>query len=199
MVRISVSLVPPTPNTHDGNVYARARRHRSGTWDLVIEDDEVVYQRMSGDDLPPEVFVPKYFRFHAESKIEIERFKKGWRVRFLNCGSITKAAIKGNLPGDPKREFIKDTSYYALYPPSADFEHEEYDAGSEDEDEDEDGDDDGEVNVARRSRREKHRDRKTYPTWRPEVAKHNKDDWEEFVEGLKRIVEEAGGVFSMLG
>lgn len=55
------------------------------------------------------------------------------------------------------------------------------------------------MNVARRSRREKHRDRKTYPTWRPEVAKHNKDDWEEFVEGLKRIVEEAGGVFSMLG
>jgi len=35
---------------------------------LVIEDDEVVYQRMSGDDLPPEVFVPKYFRFHAECK-----------------------------------------------------------------------------------------------------------------------------------
>ncbi|KAI4606932.1 hypothetical protein J4E83_009843 [Alternaria metachromatica] len=193
---ISVSLIPPTPNTHDGHVYARARRHRSGTWDLVIEDNEVVYQRMSGDDLPREVFVPKYFRFHAQSKIEIERFKKGWQVRFLSCGSITRAAIKGNLPGDPKRGSIKNTSYYALYPPSADFEHEEYDADSEDEDED--GDEDGEVNVATRGRREKHRDRKTYPTWSPEVAKHNKDDWEEFLEGLKRIVEEGGGVFSML-
>jgi len=116
------------------------------------------------------------------------RFKKGWTIRFIKCGSTSKKAIPGHPPGDPAREFHLDTSYYALFPESDRFKHEDYinDGSAEDTT--------GET-AGRGS--EKFMESKMYPKWSAEVASHNERVWDEFVRRLRTVVESGRGRFEM--
>ncbi|RYN70866.1 hypothetical protein AA0117_g10135 [Alternaria alternata] len=114
-------------------IHVTARRTYSVPWDLTIDGDYIVLQRLSSVDMAPEGSIRRPLRLTENSTIEVKRYETGMHVSFLQRVSIPRKALDYHLPGSPTREYIDDVTYYIVQPPRVEREHD--DDGTEGENE----------------------------------------------------------------
>ncbi|CAN9305917.1 unnamed protein product [Alternaria alternata] len=172
-------------------IHVTARQTYSVPWDLTIDGDNIVFQRLSSVDMAPEVSTQRSLRLTADSSIQVKRYETGMHVSFLQRVSIPRNFPDYHLPGDPTREYIDDVTYYIVQPPRVEREHD--DDGTEGENETRE-----DADVQEQSRQDVYYDAKSHLSDLSGESKVSEDPWEVFAKALKRVVEAAGGTFTRL-
>ncbi|KAI4653454.1 hypothetical protein J4E93_001220 [Alternaria ventricosa] len=164
----------------DQPLYLCVRRQGTSPYYLIAEDDNLFLVRCehAGDWERMLKEGPKgnleSFTFDSASRVELSSFPKGFSIRLIDCGMISKKKPANAPVGTTNRDSVDDNTFHLLHPETNRLKHREY-------------------YYSYNRHGNSVEEAKMYPKWDDRIAKYNESVLDEFLNALQDLVLDAAG------